>query len=250
MNKYTVPVLLLFLITPNIASAANPVITYIIQQLNQLNAAVEQLNDSVATNVDDIQTNEINIGINVSDITTNVDGISSNMADINELLSRVSALESQQATPVLKVFLGDVLLGYRVSVGDTVIYEPTSGFYYSFDTIAGFGTSTYVIRQKDIEYESSDCSGQGLLNAGRDSDTADILVRNGDSTYYRATGAYPVRPIIIASRRIALTGECQVTSNDLTSFGVSMVEPVVYPLPYILPITALSASIRVVYEAP
>jgi hypothetical protein len=176
---------------------------------------------------------------------------------IGQLQTRIETLEAQHPTPVVKVYVGDTLLGYRSlsaiggGGGGVFLYEPVTGSFLTLGVNTDGGTSTYDIAKIDIEYESFDCTGTGLVLTGGASDTRNVLIGNG-SDFYRTTGTY-VRPppLLINSRKPSATGICRTTTNSRLNEGLSAVEAVPYPLPYSLPFIAPApGGLRMEYVAP
>lgn len=173
---------------------------------------------------------------------------------ISQLQARLDTIETQQPTPVAKLYAGNVLLGYRTHgrAGDAafLLYEPTSGYFLSIENAQNSPAgSTYRLEATQIEYETFDCTGQGLVSAGA-SDTNNVLIMDNDGNYYRTIGAHTTRPLTINSVNDNAAGPCNVRTFVIDSNGKSKVEPVAYPLPYALPITIPVHSLRIEYVAP
>ena len=131
MKNILLTFLAILLFTPNYASAASPVLTYIFNQLNQLNTAVTQLDERVTANANDISTN-------ASDITENRDAISAIasqavLKDANGIhvgrvigMSRLNhpyVLTEQGYQSVINVFQGMVV---NMDIGISIAYESTN----------------------------------------------------------------------------------------------------------------------------
>jgi len=157
--------------------------------------------------------------------------------------------------PVAKIFAGEVLVGYKtlsdLKVGGTeLIYEPLAGYFLHLRVSTGGGVTTLSLAPKEIEYETFDCTGPGLvILVSSQSDTRNELIINSGN-YYKTVGAHVSEPLYTNSVLDRTTGICRVEAIERNNAGISMIEPVAYPLPYELPISLPAYSLRMEYDSP
>ena len=187
-------------------------------------------------------------------------GVNDLLSTISELQGRLDALEAATPTPILKIYAGDIFLGYLISEygnqSESLVFEPSSGYFAVLVKTVVDENTVITLRSRMIYFENMSCDGVGLIINSDDantltpfSDTPNILYMNGNN-FYRTVGVYTgPRNILIHSQLEASDGTCTSVSY---SFGNqnAVVEQVDYPLPYSLPITVPLDGLRMEFMKP
>jgi len=178
-------------------------------------------------------------------------------AELNQQQAQIDALESAAPTPILKVYAGDIFLGYHISESNEqiLVFEPSSGFFVRLISTNESDNTVISINRKVIYFENLDCDGAGIVINSNDvalttySDTLNILFMNGE-TYYKTIGVYDGPRNIFFQSRFEPDGSCTSGFSEAMGNQNGRFEQTEIPLPYSFPITVPHDGLRLDFVNP